>query len=59
MMTNATSVMLTLTCRRYAKAKSAVRTPPTKSTTPVPMMLRTPSTSVMMRATSVPVRFSS
>ena len=28
--------------------------PPTNSTSPVPTRLRTPSTSVMMRATSVP-----
>ena len=30
-----------------------------KSMMPVPIMLRTPSTSVMMRATRVPVRFES
>ena len=37
-----------------AKAITAVSRPPTKSTSPVPMRLRTPSTSLMMRDTSMP-----
>ena len=36
------------------KAITAVSRPPTKSINPVPIRLRTPSTSVMMRETSVP-----
>ena len=41
------------------KAMTAVSKPPTKSTSPVPMRLRTPSTSLMMRETSMPVLFAS
>ena len=59
MLTKGSSVIGTLACSRYANANSAVSTPPMKSTTPVPMMLRTPSTSLIIRDTSVPVRFSS
>jgi hypothetical protein len=33
----------------------AVINPPTKSTSPVPIKLRTPSTSLIMRETNMPV----
>ena len=56
---NTVSVTETLRCISQRNATAAVNRPPTKSTSPVPTRLRTPSTSVMMRATSVPVRFSS
>ena len=41
------------------KAMTAVSSPPTKSTSPVPIRLRTPSTSLMMRDTSMPVLLAS
>ncbi len=49
------AVITGLMCMRTAKAMTAVSRPPTKSTRPVPMRLRTPSTSDMMRETSMPV----
>ena len=51
--------MLALIRIRMKKARTAVSSPPTKSTRPVPIRLRTPSTSVMMRDTSTPVRVAS
>ena len=42
-----------------ASENTATRMPPTNSTRPVPMRLRTPSTSFMMRDTSTPVLLAS
>ena len=56
---NINSVIRGARCIRKKNAMTAVITPPTNSTSPVPTRLRTPSTSVMMRDTSMPVRFSS
>ena len=53
------SVIMGLILISTTNAISAVMMPPTKSTRPVPIRLRTPSTSVMMRDTSTPVRFAS
>ena len=44
---------------RNTSAIKAVIRPPTKSTRPVPIRLRTPSTSLMMRETSAPLLFAS
>ena len=48
-------VMVALMRTRTTKAMRAVKIPPTKSTRPVPIRLRTPSTSLMILATRVPV----
>ena len=50
----AMAVMTGLMRISTAKAMTAVSRPPTKSMRPVPMRLRTPSTSDMMRETSAP-----
>ena len=44
---------------RTTSATTAVIRPPANSTKPVPIRLRTPSTSVMMRETSTPLLFAS
>jgi hypothetical protein len=55
----AAAVIETLTRKRYTRAKTAVMIPPMKSTSPVPIKFRIPSTSLMMRDTSTPVLFAS
>ncbi len=55
----AMAVMIGLMRISTTKAITAVSRPPTKSTRPVPIRLRTPSTSLMMRETSMPVLFAS
>ena len=52
-------VMVALMRSSTMSAISAVMMPPTNSTSPVPIRFRTPSTSLMMRDTSEPVRFAS
>ena len=52
---NAIMVMIGLMRISTTNAMTAVSRPPTKSTSPVPTRLRTPSTSLMMRDTMVPV----
>ena len=47
--------MTALVFRRITKAMAAVIKPPRNSTSPVPIRLRMPSTSLMMRETSSPV----
>ena len=53
------SVIVALMRRRTTSEINAVMMPPTNSTRPVPIRLRTPSTSLMMRETSAPVRLAS
>ena len=52
---NASAVISGLIRNKTTNAMTAVSKPPTKSTNPVPIRLRMPSTSDMMRDTSVPV----
>ena len=47
----AIKVMVTLMRSKITRARNAVIRPPTNSTRPVPIKLRTPSTSLMMRET--------
>ena len=54
MKNSAMAVNSALILSRMASESSAVRMPPTKSTRPVPIRLRTPSTSLMMRETRAP-----
>ena len=55
----ATVVMNTLIRSSTTSAKEAVIKLPTSSTRPVPIRLRRPSTSVMIRETRLPVLFTS
>ena len=55
----ANNVILELMRNKTTRAMPDVMSPPVKSTKPVPSRLRTPSTSLMMRETSVPVLFES
>ena len=57
--TSTTVVIVALVRKSTTVAITAVSRPPASSTKPVPIRLRTPSTSLMMRATSVPVLFAS
>ncbi len=51
----AITVISALMRNRTTSAITAVTSPPRNSTRPVPTRFRTPSTSLMMRETSVPV----
>ena len=59
MKNSATPVITALIRSRITSESTAVISPPTNSTRPVPIRLRMPSTSVMMRDTSVPVLLAS
>ena len=59
MNTSAIAVSSGLVHSSTPSESSASRMPPTKSTSPVPIRLRTPSTSVMMRETSMPLLLAS
>ena len=59
MVTAATAVMSGLMRSSTTSAMAAVSIPPTNSTIPVPIRLRIPSTSFMMRETRLPVLFAS
>jgi len=52
---SATAVIDALRRNRTPRANTAVSRPPTNSTRPVPIRLRTPSTSLMMRETRAPL----
>ena len=51
------NVIVALSRMSTTSEMTAVRMPPANSTSPVPIRFRTPSTSLMMRDTSEPVRF--
>ena len=56
---NVTDVMTGLRRSMTTRARAAVMTPPASSTRPVPIRLRTPSTSFMIRETRVPLLLAS
>ena len=56
---SAMPVSSALSLTRMKRVSTAVMMPPRKSTSPVPIRLRTPSTSLMMRDTSAPLLLAS